>query len=166
MLTGVSLTMCAKCQYNRVRRAIWFAQPLGTDRAVGQSCARPYTHRALLLTISRGSDLATVLLARQLFTPLEAIENAALLIEDGRIAAAGSRDAVRIPSQARVVDFGDAVLAPGLIDIHIHGGAGHDVMEGSDESLAAIERLMTTHGVEPDPNPTDIVEKNGRGERI
>jgi len=91
--------------------------------------------------------LATVLLARQLFTPLEAIENAALLIEDGRIAAAGSRDAVRIPSQARVVDFGDAVLAPGLIDIHIHGGAGHDVMEGSDESLAAIERLMTTHGV-------------------
>ena len=91
--------------------------------------------------------MATVLLARQLFTPLEAIENAALLIEDGRIAAAGSRDAVRIPSQARVVDFGDAVLAPGLIDIHIHGGAGHDVMEGSDESLAAIERLMTTHGV-------------------
>jgi N-acetylglucosamine-6-phosphate deacetylase len=87
------------------------------------------------------------LLARQLFTPLEAIENAALLIEDGRIAAAGSRDAVCIPSQARVVDFGDAVLAPGMIDIHIHGGAGHDVMEGSDESLAAIERLMTTHGV-------------------
>ena len=91
--------------------------------------------------------MATVLLARQLFTPLEAIENAALLIEDGRIAATGSRDAVRIPSQARAVDFGDAVLAPGLIDIHIHGGAGHDVMEGSDESLAAIERLMTTHGV-------------------
>jgi hypothetical protein len=31
--------------------------------------------------------------------------------------------------------------------MHVHGGAGHDVMEGSDESLAAIERLMVRHGV-------------------
>ena len=45
------------------------------------------------------------------------------------------------------MDFGDSILTPGLIDIHVHGGAGHDVMEGSDESLAAIERLMVRHGV-------------------
>jgi N-acetylglucosamine-6-phosphate deacetylase len=91
--------------------------------------------------------LATVLMARQLFTPLEAIDDAALLIEDGAIVAVGTMAEVRIPSHARVVDFGDAVLAPGLIDIHIHGGAGHDIMEGSDESLAAVERLMMKHGV-------------------
>jgi N-acetylglucosamine-6-phosphate deacetylase len=91
--------------------------------------------------------LATVLLARQLFTPLKAIDDAALLIEDGIISAVGARAEVHIPSNARVLDFGDAVLAPGLIDVHIHGGAGHDVMEGSDESLAAVERLMTKHGV-------------------
>src|SRR5208283_2010741 len=66
---------------------------------------------------------------------------------DGVITAVGARAAVRIPPEARVMDFGDAVLAPGLIDIHIHGGAGHDVMEGSDESLAAIERMMARHGV-------------------
>ncbi len=52
-----------------------------------------------------------------------------------------------IPSQAQVVDFGDSILTPGLIDIHVHGGAGHDVMEGSEESLAAIEGLMARHGV-------------------
>ncbi len=91
--------------------------------------------------------MATVLLARQLFTPLDAIEDAALVMEDGIISAVGARAGVRVPANARVLDFGDAILAPGLIDIHIHGGAGHDVMEGSDESLAAIERLMTTHGV-------------------
>jgi len=91
--------------------------------------------------------LATVLLARQLFTPMRAIADAALLMEDGIITAVGSRDVVHVPASARIVDFGDAVLAPGLIDIHIHGGAGHDVMEGSDASLAAIERLMTSHGV-------------------
>jgi len=91
--------------------------------------------------------LETVLLARQLFTPLEAFDDAALLIVDGIISAVGARAEVHIPPNARVLDFGDAVLAPGLIDIHIHGGAGHDVMEGSDESLAAVERLMTKHGV-------------------
>jgi len=91
--------------------------------------------------------LAIALLARQLITPLYAIEDAALLMEDGVITAVGKRDAVHIPANSSVIDFGDAVLAPGLVDIHIHGGAGHDVMEGSDASLAAIERLIAKHGV-------------------
>ena len=82
-----------------------------------------------------------------MITPLQAIDDAALLIEDGTIAAVGHRADVNIPGRTRVIDFGDALLAPGLIDIHIHGGAGHDVMEGSDESLAVVERHLTRHGV-------------------
>ncbi len=69
------------------------------------------------------------------------------MTDRGIIAAVGKREAVTIPSQARIVDFGDSILTPGLIDIHVHGGAGHDVMEGCDESLSAIERLMVRHGV-------------------
>jgi N-acetylglucosamine-6-phosphate deacetylase len=91
--------------------------------------------------------LPTVLLARQLFTPLDAITDAALFLEDGIITAAGSRSDHAIPPHSRVFDFGEAILAPGMIDIHIHGGAGHDVMEGTDADLAAIERLIATHGV-------------------
>ena len=91
--------------------------------------------------------MATALLARQLLTPLQRIEDAALLIDNGIIAAVGPRAVVTVPANARVVDFGDAILAPGLIDIHIHGGAGRDVMEGSEEGLAAIEQMMARHGV-------------------
>lgn len=91
--------------------------------------------------------MVTVLLARHLLTPLEAVEDAALVIEDGVIAAVGGRAEITLPASAHVIDYGDATLTPGLIDIHIHGGAGHDVMEGSGESLAAIERLMARHGV-------------------
>src|SRR5271169_5985502 len=91
--------------------------------------------------------LSTVLLARQLLTPLEHIEDAVLVFDSGVVTAVGNRSFVSIPSQAQVVDFGDSILTPGLIDIHVHGGAGHDVMEGSEESLAAIERLMVRHGV-------------------
>jgi N-acetylglucosamine-6-phosphate deacetylase len=91
--------------------------------------------------------LATVLTARQLFTPVERIEDAVLVIEDGQISAVGSRDAISIHSNARLLDYGDSILAPGLIDIHVHGGAGHDVMEFSEDSLGAIEKLMARHGV-------------------
>jgi N-acetylglucosamine-6-phosphate deacetylase len=91
--------------------------------------------------------LPAVLLAQRLFTPLHALQHAAVVVEDGIISAVGAREDIVISPNARVFDFGDAVLAPGLIDIHIHGGAGHDVMEGSEESLAPIERLMARHGV-------------------
>lgn len=91
--------------------------------------------------------MATFLSARQLFTPLERIDNPVLAIEDGIVAAVGPREAVAIPPNARLIDLGDSIIAPGFIDIHIHGGVGHDVMEGSDESLAAIERMMARAGV-------------------
>jgi N-acetylglucosamine-6-phosphate deacetylase len=91
--------------------------------------------------------VTTVLLARQLLTPLEMVEDAALVIDEGIIAAVGTRADISLPANARVVDFGDAILTPGLIDIHIHGGAGYDVMDSSEDGMAAIERLMARHGV-------------------
>lgn len=91
--------------------------------------------------------MVTVLQARQMLTPLERVDDAVLVIEDGVLSGAGTRAELTLPANARVIDFGDAVLTPGLVDIHIHGAAGHDVMEGHGESLAAIERLLTQHGV-------------------
>src|SRR5271166_5112326 len=87
------------------------------------------------------------LLARELFTPTQAIANGVLLIEDGIIVDLGSRESLAVPSTATLLDFGDAILAPGLIDLHIHGAAGHDVMEEADDNLAAIERFIARHGV-------------------
>lgn len=91
--------------------------------------------------------MITVLLARQMLTPLERVDDAVLVIEDGIISAAGTRAEMSIPAGARIIDFSDAILTPGLVDIHIHGAAGHDVMEGDADSLAAIERLLARHGV-------------------
>ena len=44
-------------------------------------------------------------------------------------------------------DFGDGVMAPGYVDLHIHGSAGYDVMDDSAEALPAIEQLLARHGV-------------------
>jgi len=87
------------------------------------------------------------LTAARLFTPLERIEQPLLLLEEGVILEVSSRAGREIPKDCRVVDFRDGIIAPGLIDIHIHGAAGRDVMKGDSESLATIERFLAKHAV-------------------
>jgi N-acetylglucosamine-6-phosphate deacetylase len=87
------------------------------------------------------------LTATALFTPLDRIEQPLLLVEDRVIAEVTSRARREVPGNCRSVDFGDGILAPGFIDIHIHGGAGHDVMEAGADALPPVERLLAAHGV-------------------
>ena len=86
------------------------------------------------------------LTARKLFTPLEAVDDAVILIDDGVIRAVSSRNAESMPPRARLVDLGDKILAPGFIDIHIHGGGGHDLMEGTRQAVEAVARAVLEHG--------------------
>ena len=87
------------------------------------------------------------LTATALFTPLDRIEQPLLLVEDRVIAEVTSRARREVPGNCRSVDFGEGILAPGFVDIHIHGGAGHDVMEAGADALPPIERLLAAHGV-------------------
>ena len=85
--------------------------------------------------------------AATLFTPLERIPQPILFLEDGKISEITSRAHREIPKNCRIVDYGDAILAPAFIDIHVHGAAGHDVMEASPEAMPCIEKLLAEHGV-------------------
>lgn len=90
--------------------------------------------------------MTTIFTAARLCTPVEQIENPVLVVEGRRIASLQSRDAIEVP-KGRLLDFPGMVLCPGFIDVHIHGGAGHDVMEGDEESLSAIEHQLVRQGV-------------------
>ena len=70
-----------------------------------------------------------------------------LVVEDGTIAQMGTRDEISIPAGAKVVDFAEHVIAPGYIDIHVHGGAGHDVMQEGESGRAAFETHLLKQGV-------------------
>jgi N-acetylglucosamine-6-phosphate deacetylase len=91
--------------------------------------------------------MKTVFTARRLYTPLEEVQEPLLFVEDGRITQISSRSAREIPSDHSTVDFGDATLAPGFLDIHIHGGMGLDVMRASAEELPRLNKFLATHGV-------------------
>lgn len=85
--------------------------------------------------------------ASTLFTPLERIEQPLLLMDEGSLVEVTSRTRREVPQNSRLVDFADGILAPGFIDLHIHGGAGHDVMEASAGALPPVEQLLASHGV-------------------
>lgn len=44
------------------------------------------------------------------------------------------------------VDAHGGWIVPGFIDVHLHGGAGHDFMEADDEAYEAIGRFHCRHG--------------------
>lgn len=60
--------------------------------------------------------------------------DAVILIQDGKITAAGSK--LAIPAGAKVIDLGDATVLPGLIDAHDHLMARFN--EGPDDYGASL----------------------------
>jgi N-acetylglucosamine-6-phosphate deacetylase len=90
--------------------------------------------------------MKTAFLTRECVGAEGSVRDAVICVEDGRITAVGKRDEVAIPAGVSVVDLGEGLLAPGFIDMHIHGGAGHDVMEGTADALAAMETHLAKHG--------------------
>jgi N-acetylglucosamine-6-phosphate deacetylase len=76
------------------------------------------------------------------------------LLENGQVEVAGQRIgavetadmAATAPSFSRVVDLADGYLVPGFVDLHVHGGAGHDFMDGTEESFRAICQAHARHG--------------------
>src|ERR1700733_916509 len=93
-----------------------------------------------------------VLCAKRLYTPQEEIKDPILFNEDGLISAVSSRAQQEIPKNATVIDLvkdglADAILAPGFVDIHMHGGAGLDVMRATPGELPHLNQFLTTHGV-------------------
>jgi N-acetylglucosamine-6-phosphate deacetylase len=91
--------------------------------------------------------MRTIFTAARLFTPIEEIQEPLLVVEDGQITDILSRATNEVPANAAVIDFGDTILAPGFLDIHIHGGAGLDVMRASVSELPRLGRFEASHGV-------------------
>jgi imidazolonepropionase-like amidohydrolase/Tol biopolymer transport system component len=56
----------------------------------------------------------------------EVIENATILVIDGRIAAIGGPGKVQVPADAEIVHAEGKTVLPGLIDVHAHGSQGED----------------------------------------
>ena len=64
-----------------------------------------------------------------LILPDRLIADGAVLCERGKIKAVGK--GIAAPKNAVVMDAKGGYISPGFIDIHVHGGAGADFMDGT-----------------------------------
>ena len=74
----------------------------------------------------------------------EIIEGYALLLSDV-IEAVIPQD--KLPENAEIIDAQGGYIAPGLIDLHIHGYLGCDVCDGDEDAMKTISKGLLANGV-------------------
>src|SRR5690554_7697174 len=75
----------------------------------------------------------------RVITPYRLIDNGSVVVEDGIISRVCEKDIEE--KDCFEIDAGGCYVSPGFIDIHVHGGGGHDFMDGTVEAyLGAVEK--------------------------
>lgn len=88
--------------------------------------------------------MLTQIINAKVLTPQGWLENGSVLIEGNKIADVinCSRPVVG----AKLVDAKGMVVAPGGVEIHVHGGGGRDFMEGTEEAFTVAVNAHLKHG--------------------
>lgn len=79
-----------------------------------------------------------------LILPDKLIDAGAVLCERGKISAIGKH--IAAPKNALVIDAKGGYISPGFIDIHVHGGAGADFMDGTVLAVRTALKAHASHG--------------------
>lgn len=80
----------------------------------------------------------------RIITPYRIIHGGELLLRDGVIEAVSEQPIAA--AGATVLDAGGHYVAPGFIDIHIHGGGDADFMDGTVDGFLQVAAAHSAHG--------------------
>ncbi|MES2506730.1 MAG: N-acetylglucosamine-6-phosphate deacetylase [Verrucomicrobiota bacterium] len=86
-----------------------------------------------------------VLLNGTAILPDGLIENAMVVCQGGVITSVGPARG-KLPAGAEVIDAKGGYISPGYVDIHVHGGAGADFMDGTVEAVRTACQAHARHG--------------------
>lgn len=88
--------------------------------------------------------MRTAIINARVITPYRVLEGCGVLMENGRILSLQERLS---PADADEVFDADGLYAsPGFIDMHTHGGGGHDFMDGTPEAFDGASKAHLKHG--------------------
>jgi N-acetylglucosamine-6-phosphate deacetylase len=99
-----------------------------------------------VFTASVEKPMPSVAFRGKVILPTKVLPDGAVVVEDGRILAVGPEHEISLPIGAAIVDAGDGYISPGFVDIHEHGGAGSDYMDGTPEAVRIANRTHARHG--------------------
>lgn len=72
-------------------------------------------------------------------------DNYRVVVSRGRIEKV-EKDRKTVPRGAIVIDLKGALLTPGMVDIHVHGGGGADFMDATPEAVRTVCQTHLRHG--------------------
>lgn len=87
-----------------------------------------------------------VLRTGKLYTSEEVIEDGAIVYDGRKILNIGRFTELDLPTEINITEFNSCSAAPGLIDLHVHGAAGADFMDATDEAFDAITKWHARGG--------------------
>jgi N-acetylglucosamine-6-phosphate deacetylase len=87
-----------------------------------------------------------VIINGRVIGPHSVLEQHCVVIESGKIKQIAPTAQVHWPEDAQVIDAHDGFVAPGFVDMHVHGALGRDTMEGTVEALAQIAEFHAAGG--------------------
>lgn len=90
--------------------------------------------------------IMTVVINGRVIGPHGVLEQHCVVIENGKIKQVAPTSQVLWPEDAQVIDAGNNFVAPGFVDMHVHGALGRDAMDGTVEALAQIAKFHVTGG--------------------
>lgn len=91
--------------------------------------------------------MATRIINGTIVTPHQILTDRTLLIEGGKIAAIVPAAEASGGPREQVIDARGLWVAPGLIDVHVHGSAGYDTLDATPEAIRGMARFFAQHGV-------------------
>jgi N-acetylglucosamine-6-phosphate deacetylase len=92
--------------------------------------------------------MRTLISGGRIITPAEIIDDTVVVIENGKIAALEpQRQVAERPPDTEWIDASGLLVVPGLIDIHVHGGAGCDTMDATPQAIERMSTFFLQHGV-------------------
>jgi len=86
----------------------------------------------------------------------EVLSAADILIEDGRIAEIGAAGEVNSWRDVQRIDASGNTVMPGFIDVHLHPGLPHNLVNPAPWQLAANFAYGITSGIDPAPSSTAL----------
>lgn len=79
----------------------------------------------------------------KILTPYRSIDRGEVVVLNGKIADPVNCGPV---DDLPVIDANGQYVAPGFIDIHVHGGGGYDFMDGTEEAFLGVAEAHAKHG--------------------
>ncbi|HHU25630.1 MAG TPA: amidohydrolase family protein, partial [Bacteroidales bacterium] len=73
-------------------------------------------------------------------------ENLSIICEQGKVTAIVPPGEVQLKEGDKLIDAKGDYVSPGFIDIHTHGGGGHDFMDGTVEAYLGAAETHAKHG--------------------